>query len=99
MLSAVGIDVSKGKSTVAVLQPGSTIVRKPFDVKHSVSNLKSLKDYILSLKGGTKAVLECTDAIMSLFSKFFQNRAKQKQPNTAQPPVMPPRAPNKRLQE
>ena len=28
MLSAVGIDVSKGKSTVAVLQPGSTIVRK-----------------------------------------------------------------------
>ena len=26
-----------------------------------------------------------------LFSKFFQNRAKQKQPNTAQPPVMPPR--------
>jgi transposase len=71
MLSAVGIDVSKGKSTVAVLQPGSTIVRKPFDVKHSVSNLKSLKDYILSLKGGTKAVLECTDAIMSLFSKFF----------------------------
>ena len=26
-----------------------------------------------------------------LFSKFFQNKAKQKQPNTAQPPVMPPR--------
>ena len=26
-----------------------------------------------------------------LFSKFFQNRAKQKQPNTAQPPVTPPR--------
>ena len=26
-----------------------------------------------------------------LFSKLFQNRAKQKQPNTAQPPVMPPR--------
>ena len=32
MYNAVGIDVSKGKSTVAVLQPGGTIVRKPFDV-------------------------------------------------------------------
>ena len=60
MLNAVGIDVSKGKSTVAVLQPGGTVIRKPFDVKHSASDLKSLKDYILSLEGETKAVMECT---------------------------------------
>ena len=60
MYNAVGIDVSKGKSTVAVLQPGGTIVRKPFDVEHSISGLKELKDYILSLDGDTKAVLECT---------------------------------------
>ena len=31
MYNAVGIDVSKGKSTVAVLQPGGTVIRKPFD--------------------------------------------------------------------
>lgn len=60
MYNAVGIDVSKGKSTVAVLQPGGTIVRKPFDVEHSISGLKELRDYILSLDGDTKAVLECT---------------------------------------
>ena len=29
MYNAVGIDVSKGKSTVAVLQPGGTVIRKP----------------------------------------------------------------------
>ena len=34
MYNAVGIDVSKGKSTIAVLQPGGVIVRKPFDVFH-----------------------------------------------------------------
>ena len=60
MYNAVGIDVSKGKSTVAVLQPGGTILRKPFDVEHSISGLKELRDYILSLDGDTKTVLECT---------------------------------------
>ena len=56
MYNAVGIDVSKGKSTVAVLQPGGTVVRKPFDVTHSSGELKSLTDYILTLGGETKVV-------------------------------------------
>ena len=60
MLNAVGIDVSKGRSTIAVLQPGGTVVRKPFVVNHSSCELKSLADYILSLDGETKAVMECT---------------------------------------
>ena len=60
MLNAVGIDVSKGKSTVSIMQPGGVVLRKPFDVVHSQEELKSLISYILSLKGETKAVLECT---------------------------------------
>lgn len=40
MYNAVGIDVSKGKSTIAVLQPGGVIVRKPFDVFHTSQSLK-----------------------------------------------------------
>ena len=52
--------MTKGKSTVAVLQPGGTVVRKPFDVKHSSCELKNLTDYILTLDGETKAVMECT---------------------------------------
>ena len=60
MLNAVGIDVSKGKSTVTVLQPGGVSLRKPFDVTHSFSGLNGLKDYILSLDGDTRAVMECT---------------------------------------
>ena len=42
MYNAVGIDVSKGKSTVAVLQPGGTVIRKTFDVSHTSQNLNEL---------------------------------------------------------
>ena len=35
MYNAVEVDVSKGKSTIAVLQPRGQFLRKPFDVLHS----------------------------------------------------------------
>ena len=60
MLNAVGIDVSKGRSTVAVLQPGGVVVRKPFDVYHNQNEMNDLVTFIKSLDGDTKAVLECT---------------------------------------
>ena len=41
MLNAVGIDVSKGKSTVAVLRPAGEIVHKPFNVTHTREELTS----------------------------------------------------------
>ena len=33
-MNAVGIDVSKRKSTVAILRPGGKTVGKPFDLPH-----------------------------------------------------------------
>lgn len=60
MYNAVGIDVSKGKSTVAVLQPAGVIIRKPFNVNHTSSELDDLAKYIGSLEGETRVVLECT---------------------------------------
>lgn len=60
MYNAVGIDVSKGKSTVSVLQPGGVILRKPFDVRHSHEQLNELAEYVLSLDGDTRVVMECT---------------------------------------
>ncbi|KMW10101.1 hypothetical protein HMPREF9470_05614, partial [[Clostridium] citroniae WAL-19142] len=33
-MNAVGIDVSKRKSTVAILRPGGEVVASPFDVPH-----------------------------------------------------------------
>lgn len=60
MLNAVGIDVSKGKSTVAVLRPAGEIVRKPFEVKHTPKELSDLSSYIEKLDGETRIVMECT---------------------------------------
>ena len=40
-MNAIGIDVSKGKSTVAVLRPYSEVVVSPFDVAHTGSDLRA----------------------------------------------------------
>lgn len=42
MYNAVGIDISKGKSTVAFQQPRGLIVRKLFYVSHTTKDLKDL---------------------------------------------------------
>ena len=60
MYNAVGIDVSKGKSTVTIIRPNGVVIRKPFDVIHSVKELRNLTGYIASLDGETRAVCECT---------------------------------------
>ena len=43
---AVGIDVSKSKSTVAILNGDGSIRAKPFDVHHVADELQALVDYI-----------------------------------------------------
>ena len=40
VITAVGIDVSKSKSTVAVRRPGGEIALRPFEVHHTNSDLK-----------------------------------------------------------
>ena len=59
-MNAVGIDVSKGKSTVAVLQPFGVIVASPYDVLHTGSALKELVVFIKKLHGETRVVMEAT---------------------------------------
>lgn len=59
-MNAVGIDVSKRKSTVAILRPGGMVVVKPFDVPHLSADFQSLKKLIRELDGETRIVLECT---------------------------------------
>ena len=59
-MNAVGIDVSKRKSTVAILRPGGDVVTKPFDIPHLSSDFQALIDRIRSLDGETHIVMECT---------------------------------------
>lgn len=59
-MNAVGIDVSKGKSTVAVMRPFGEIVYSPFEVQHNETELKDLVKKLKSLKGETRVVIEYT---------------------------------------
>ena len=60
MNTAVGIDVSKGKSIVSVLRPFNEVVRKPFTVSHSVPELRNLASFLKSIDGETRVVMEHT---------------------------------------
>ena len=59
-MNAVGIDVSKGKSTVAIFQPGEKVVLKPRDFRHTQSGIGSLIEIIKGLDGDTKVCMEHT---------------------------------------
>lgn len=72
-MNAVGIDVSKGKSTVAVIQPFGVVIAEPFDVFHTDSNLKQLADFIKSLPGETKVVMEYTGTYYEPIANALHN--------------------------
>ena len=59
-MNAVGIDVSKGKSMVAIMRPFGEIVASPFEVKHTASDIKSLVKLINSIEGESRIVMEHT---------------------------------------
>jgi transposase len=59
-MNAVGIDVSKGRSTVAVMRPFGEVVASPFDVAHTTDALRKLTDFLKSLDGETRVVMEYT---------------------------------------
>ena len=59
-MNAVGIDVSKGKSMVAIVQPFGVVVAEPFEVSHNAEELKKLVERLKLLSGETKVVMEYT---------------------------------------
>ncbi|NYB73087.1 IS110 family transposase [Sedimentibacter hydroxybenzoicus DSM 7310] len=59
-MNAVGIDVSKGKSMVSVIRPFGELVAKPYEVRHTSSELSELAKHLKSLEGETRVVLEHT---------------------------------------
>ena len=57
---SVGIDVSKGKSTVCILKPGGEVVKPPFEIEHTADELDSLISLINSFDEETRVVMEDT---------------------------------------
>jgi transposase len=59
-LTCVGIDVSKGKSTVSALGWDDAFLMKPHDVSHTASALGELANSIKRLPGDVRVVMEHT---------------------------------------
>ena len=59
-MNSVGIDISKGRSTVAVMRPFGEVVISPFEVRHTDSELSELARRLKSLDGETRVVMEST---------------------------------------
>ena len=59
-MNAVGIDVSKGKSTVTIRRPGDIVLMPPCDIPHTQSAINDLIERIRGLDGETKVCMEHT---------------------------------------
>ena len=59
-MNSVGVDISKGRSTVAVMRPFGEVVISPFEVRHTDSELSELARRLKSLDGETRVVMEAT---------------------------------------
>ncbi len=53
-MNTVGIDVSKGKSMVAVMQPLGVVAAKPFEVVHTAEGLENLGYFLKGFPGETR---------------------------------------------
>ena len=71
MNNVAGVDVSKGKSMVSILRPFGEVVAKPFAVRHTGSELKELADYLKSLDGETRVVMEHTGRYYEPVAQFL----------------------------
>ena len=59
-MNAVGIDVSKKKSTVTIRQPGDKVILAPRDYRHTQTSINELIALINGLEGETKVCMEHT---------------------------------------
>ena len=57
---SVGVDVSKGKSTICILKPYGEIVCSPFEMQHVEKGLDGLDSILQKLDGEIRIVMEAT---------------------------------------
>ncbi len=77
-MNAVGIDVSKGKSMVAIMRPFGEIVSAPVEIKYTASDINSLVELINSVEGEARIVMGifghcCSVTVLNsiIISSFF----------------------------
>ena len=72
-MNSVGIDISKGRSTIAVMRPFGEVVISPFEVRHTDSELSKLARRLKSLNGETRVVMEATGNYHAPVAKLLRD--------------------------
>jgi transposase len=72
-MNAVGIDVAKGKSMIAVARPFGVVAVKPYEVHHTSSELRQLAHTLKSLDGETRVILEHTGRYYEPVAQILQD--------------------------
>ena len=72
-MNAVGIDVSKGKSTVAIMRPYGEIVALPFEINHTEDDFKKLVSQIQKLQGESRIIMEYTGRYYEPLANYLYN--------------------------
>jgi len=71
-MNAVGIDVSKGKSMIAVMRPFGEVVASPYEISHTERELKELTRFLKSLSGETKVIMEYTGKYYQPIARYLR---------------------------
>lgn len=71
---SVGIDVSKGKSTVCVLKPYGEMICSPFEIKHVEKDLEDVHRLLQKLDGEIRIVMEATGIYHLPILTFFSEK-------------------------
>ena len=72
-MNSVGIDISKGRSTIAVMRSFGEVVISPFEVRHTGSELSKLAKQLKSLDGETRVVMEATGNCHASVAKLLHD--------------------------
>ena len=72
-MNAVGIDVSKDKSMITVIQPLGVVVAAPYEVRHTESELRELAGFLKSLSGETKVIMEYTGHYYEPIARYLHD--------------------------
>ena len=72
-MNSVGIDISKGRSTIAVMRPFGEVVISPFEVGHTDNELSELARLLQSMDGETRVVMEATGNYHAPVAQMLHN--------------------------
>ena len=70
---AVGVDVSNGRSMVAVLQSKTSVLMKPFEIPHTAEGFASLAGKLAGLDGEVRIVMEHTGRYYESFARAMHS--------------------------